>query len=105
MIEKEKKSRTKKSVSAVVQSGATETSEPRKTPRKPSPVAMSANGTDSRKKKTIGKKTTPKVTEIGVSREEIAKLAHRFWNERGRVHGYDAEDWLRAERELRGKAS
>ncbi len=40
-----------------------------------------------------------------ISREEIAQLAHQFWNERGRQHGRDAEDWLRAEQLLRGKAS
>jgi hypothetical protein len=45
------------------------------------------------------------VTAIGVSHEEIARLAHKFWAERGRQHGHDAEDWLRAEQELRGKAS
>lgn len=39
------------------------------------------------------------------SHDDIARLAHRFWAERGQQHGHDAEDWLRAERELRGKAS
>jgi hypothetical protein len=51
------------------------------------------------------KSTASKVTAIGVSHEEIARLAHKFWAERGRQHGHDAEDWLRAEQELRGKAS
>lgn len=40
-----------------------------------------------------------------VTHEEIARLAHRFWNERGRQHGHDAEDWLRAEQTLLGRAS
>ena len=40
-----------------------------------------------------------------VSREEIAILAHRFWLERGGQHGHDAEDWIRAEQTLMGKAS
>lgn len=40
-----------------------------------------------------------------VPHEQVAELAHRFWNERGRVHGHDAEDWFRAEELLRGKAS
>jgi hypothetical protein len=35
----------------------------------------------------------------------VAMLAHRFWAERGRQHGHDAEDWFRAEQELLGKAS
>jgi hypothetical protein len=45
------------------------------------------------------------VTEIGISHEQIAMLAHRYWTERGERHGYDADDWFRAEQELRGKAS
>lgn len=100
MIEKEKKSRTKKSVSTVVQSGAAESNQHKKTRKKASLAEMPAHMTEPPKKRTA-----PKVTETGVSREEIAKLAHQFWNERGRMHGYDAEDWLRAECELRGKAS
>jgi hypothetical protein len=40
-----------------------------------------------------------------VSHDEIAALAHRYWAERGYQHGHDAEDWLRAEQELLGKAS
>ena len=28
---------------------------------------------------------------------EIEKLAYRFFEERGYQHGFDAEDWLRAE--------
>ena len=40
-----------------------------------------------------------------VSSEEIARLAHQYWLERGRQHGRDAEDWFRAEQELRSKAS
>ena len=58
-------------------------------------------------KEIAPKKKAPvsKVTAIGVSHEEIARLAHKFWAERGRQHGHDAEDWLRAEQELRGKAS
>ena len=69
------------------------------------------------RKPAASKKATPSnVTEITVAREqttvtrnipqeEIAVLAHQLWNERGRQHGRDAEDWLRAEELLRGKAS
>jgi Protein of unknown function (DUF2934) len=39
------------------------------------------------------------------SRDEIARLAHRFWKERGGHHGSHEQDWYRAERELRGRAS
>jgi hypothetical protein len=40
-----------------------------------------------------------------ISPEQIAELAHKFWAERGHKHGHHEEDWLRAEKELRGKAS
>jgi len=36
-----------------------------------------------------------------VPKEEIARLAYSYWEARGRPHGSPAEDWLRAERELR----
>ena len=53
------------------------------------------------------RKVAPKAAAVAksVSHEEIAALAHRFWTERGRQHGHDAEDWLRAEQALLGKAS
>lgn len=40
-----------------------------------------------------------------VQHEEVARLAHRYWAERGGQHGHDVEDWFRAEQELRGRAS
>jgi DUF2934 family protein len=40
-----------------------------------------------------------------VSHEEVARLAHKFWKERGHKHGHHEEDWYRAERELRGVVS
>lgn len=45
------------------------------------------------------------LTQAQISHEQIARLAHRFWTERGGQHGYHLEDWYRAERELRSKAS
>ena len=44
-------------------------------------------------------------TERSVSHADIANLAHTYWKERGHKHGHHEEDWLRAEQELRGKAS
>jgi hypothetical protein len=35
----------------------------------------------------------------------IEQLAYRYWAQRGYQHGYAVQDWLRAERELRGRAS
>lgn len=40
-----------------------------------------------------------------VSHQQVAELAHRLWDERGRVHGHDADDWFRAEKLLHGKDS
>ena len=81
--------------------------------------AKSATTTAKPRKPAAKKKaaTTPSnVTEITASREQltvtreipadqIAQLAHQLWNERGRPHGQDADDWFRAEQLLRGKAS
>jgi Protein of unknown function (DUF2934) len=39
------------------------------------------------------------------SYEEIARLAERYWAERGWQDGYAEQDWLRAEQELLGMAS
>jgi hypothetical protein len=40
-----------------------------------------------------------------VPHDQVAQLAHRFWNERGRAHGHHEEDWFRAEQALRSRAS
>ena len=64
-------------------------------------------------RKAPAKKTANKVETLSappqpqpvVSHDEVARLAHRFWHERGRVDGHHEEDWYRAEQELRGKAS
>ena len=41
---------------------------------------------------------------VFISDDQVAELAHRFWNERGCAHGHHEEDWFRAEQLLRGKA-
>ena len=50
------------------------------------------------------KAATSKMVDPNVSREQVAKLAHRFWAERGHQDGHHEEDWFRAEQELLGKA-
>lgn len=78
---------------------ATTTPKPRKTAAKKKAADAPSNVTEitvTREQMTI----TP-----NVPREEIAVLAHQLWNDRGRQHGRDAEDWFRAEELLRGKAS
>jgi len=41
---------------------------------------------------------------VFISHQQVAELAHRFWNERGGAHGHHEEDWFRAEQLLNGKA-
>ncbi len=61
------------------------------------------------KPKKSAKKAESKVEEIKAvaapSQEEIAALARKYWAERGWQDGHAEQDWLRAEQELRGKAS
>jgi hypothetical protein len=81
------------------------------TPRKPRATAKAKVETaaPAETKKAVKAKVTPikkaKAAPTLVSQEEIATLAHRFWQERGGQHGHHEEDWLRAEQALLGKAS
>ncbi len=77
------------------------------TPKAEIAAAEAAPAKPAAKKKATPKpKSKPKSNLVlMVSREEIAALAHRFWLERGGQHGHDAEDWIRAEQTLIGKAS
>ncbi len=43
--------------------------------------------------------------ERSISHEEVARLAHSYWKQRGHRHGQHEDDWFRAEQELLGKAS
>jgi hypothetical protein len=50
------------------------------------------------------KTATKKAGELKMtdpSLDQIARLAQKFWAERGWQDGYAEQDWLRAERELR----
>jgi hypothetical protein len=72
------------------------------TPKKPRATASN----EAAPKTTAPKNRAAKgnVTQM-VSPEEIARLAHQYWAERGHRDGHHEEDWYRAEQELRGKAS
>jgi hypothetical protein len=48
---------------------------------------------------------TSNLSVMAPSQEQIAALAHKYWAERGYQHGQAADDWFRAEQELRSKAS
>lgn len=110
-MEKEKRARTTRAkttskTSAKKQSTAAETVEPKEPAarKKAAPVVIDANGAKP-ERATGPKKTSAAASAKPISREEIARLAHRYWAERGHQHGHHVEDWLRAERELLGKAS
>ena len=62
----------------------------------PTKIAEAPNGTAKRRKPAAKKQTT-----IAPSREEIARLAEKFWAERGWPEGSPEQDWLRAEQELK----
>jgi Protein of unknown function (DUF2934) len=78
---------------------ATTTAKPRKTAAKKKAADTPSNVTEI----TVNREQMTVTRDI--PREEIAQLAHQLWNDRGRQHGKDAEDWFRAEELLRGKAS
>lgn len=46
----------------------------------------------------------PQPTPESTPDDSIADLAHRLFLERGGAHGRDVDDWLEAERRLRGAA-
>jgi len=60
-------------------------------------------------RKTAAKKNNGTAAEPAqsrnVSHDDIQQLAHRYWAERGQPDGEAEIDWLRAEQDLRGKAS
>jgi Protein of unknown function (DUF2934) len=58
-------------------------------------------------RKTAAKKTNlvQMANPVNPSREEIERLARKYWAERGYQDGYAEQDWLRAERELHQMAS
>jgi hypothetical protein len=58
-------------------------------------------------RKTTAKKAAAEPVSIngGPSHDQIAELARKYWAERGYTDGKHEEDWLRAEQELRAKAS
>jgi Protein of unknown function (DUF2934) len=67
---------------------------------------MSTEGLETPKTAAKRRKApTKKQAAAPPSHEQIAILAEKYWADRGRPEGSPEEDWLRAEQELRGKAS
>jgi hypothetical protein len=63
--------------------------------------------TNSAKTTSAAKKSVASANGTGssIAHDQVARLAHRFFEERGHKHGHHEEDWFRAEQELRAKAS
>lgn len=53
--------------------------------------------------KSTTKKTTTTSGANESAQDQIAKLAYQFYVERGCLHGYDRQDWLRAEAIVKNK--
>lgn len=70
-----------------------------KAPAKPRAAAGTA-------KRTSAKKPSAADSVARVpTHEEIARLAEKYWAERGHTDGHAEQDWLRAEQELLKRAS
>jgi hypothetical protein len=63
----------------------------------PTKSVDAANGTPKRRK-PAAKKQMPAAEP---TREDIARLAEKYWAERGWPEGSPEQDWLRAEQELK----
>jgi Protein of unknown function (DUF2934) len=64
--------------------------------------SVEANGAAKRRKPAAKKQTTVvAAAPAQPTREEIARLAEKYWMERGRPEGSPELDWLRAEQELK----
>ncbi len=43
--------------------------------------------------------------QVRTADELVRRRAYELWEQRGRQHGKDADDWYRAESEIRGKSA
>jgi hypothetical protein len=58
--------------------------------------------TRTQKENAASKAAQTNATRQAVTREQIEKRAHEIFGERGKKAGWDMDDWLQAERELKG---
>ena len=66
---------------------------------KPAGVRKAAAKPRARKALAVAPATAPQ--RLGITHEEIARLAYSFWEARQSPHASADDDWYRAERELR----
>ena len=57
------------------------------------------------KSKTTGSARPTPINGSEPTHEQIAELARKYWVQRGHTDGHHEEDWFRAEKQLRPKAS
>ena len=55
--------------------------------------------------RTPAKARSARKPSAGASAEEIARVAYELFERRGRLDGYDRQDWLEAERLVRQRRS
>jgi hypothetical protein len=88
---------------------ATEVAKPTTTPGKGIELVAKAKAPKQAKSAAQPRKTATKNDNVVAiskpARDVIEQLAYQYWAQRGYQHGYAVQDWLRAERELQGRAS
>jgi len=87
----------------------------KRTPRTKTPVAAAQevtqrspeNGNAVQTSGSNGSNTSERGISLQVRTEEelVRRRAYELWEQRGRQHGRDADDWYRAESETRGKSA
>jgi hypothetical protein len=74
---------------------------PRKTSSPKKSVTKQPTPINSRQSAVL-ENTPATSTQPGIE-EEIRRRAYELYEERGRLHGFEQEDWARAEAEIRNK--
>jgi hypothetical protein len=89
----------------------------KRTPRTKTPVAAAqevtqqspenGNAVQTSGNGSNGSSTSERGISLQVRTEEelVRRRAYELWEQRGRQHGRDADDWYRAESETRGKSA
>ncbi len=85
----------------------------KRTPRSKTPVAA-ATQAEQQFPESINREQTLQSVPAGnnggkqainIADDEVRRRAYEIWEQRGRQHGKDADDWFRAESEIRGKSA
>lgn len=72
---------------------------------KDSSETMATKRTPARRKAAVPRARKPKAAAAGPTHEEIAQRAYEIFLHRGSRMGHEVDDWLEAERQLRGSGS